>query len=75
MKAPWPLPISSVDEAEILTREQLQNADEVLWYLLDGRCVGVGADYVPQNLRQPYVIVARFGTQVRSKLMLDEGIR
>lgn len=75
MKDPWPLPTSSVDEAEILTREHLQNADEVLWYLLDGRCVGVGADYVPQNLRQPYVIVARFGTQVRSKLMLDEGIR
>ena len=75
MKDPWPLPISSVDAREILTREQLQNADEVLWYLLDGRCVGVGADYTPQNLRQPFVIVARFGTQVRSKLMLDEGIR
>ncbi|MEN9281150.1 MAG: hypothetical protein RL594_85 [Bacteroidota bacterium] len=75
LKEPWPLPISSVDEVEGLTREQLQSADEVVWYLLDGRCVGVGADYLPQNHHQPYVIVARFGTNVRTKLMLDEGIR
>lgn len=75
MKDPWPLPISSVDASETLTLEHLQNADEVLWYVLDGRCVGVGADYVPDNLRQPYVIVARFGTRVCSKLMLGEGIR
>jgi hypothetical protein len=75
LKDPWPAPTSSVHDDVALTRDHLRTADEVLWYLLDGRCVGVGAEYTPQNPRQLHVVVARYGATVRTRLILDGGMQ
>ncbi len=75
LKDPWPAPTSSVHDDVALTRDHLRTADEVLWYLLDGRCVGVGAEYVPQNPHQLHVVVARYGATVRTRLIIDGGMQ
>jgi WD40 repeat protein len=78
LRDPWPVPVSSIDaetDTDVLSMEYLRSADEVLWYTMDGRCVGSGANYMPEHSHQPYVVVMRFGTTVRSRLLLDGGVR
>ena len=78
LRDPWPMPASSVDaetDNDVLTMEYLRSADEVLWYTMDGRCVGSGANYVPQHAHQPYVVAMRFGTTLTPRLLLDGGVR
>lgn len=78
LRDPWPVPVSSVDaetDTDVLSMEHLRSADEVLWYTMDGRCVGRGANYVPEHSHQPYVVVMRFGATVQSRLLLDGGMR
>lgn len=78
LRDPWPVPVSSVDaetDTDVISMEHLRSADEVLWYAMDGRCVGRGANYVPEHSHQPYVVVMRFGTTVQLRLLLDGGMR
>lgn len=75
LKDPWPKSTSSVVDADVLTPEQLRNADVVQWYLLDGRCVGIGADHHLLYPHQPHVVVARFGNRIKTQLILNGAMR
>lgn len=72
LKNPWPDPVSSVETNDPLTADLLQQADDVRWYLLDGRCIGYGVAQRPLGLRQPCFVVARFGSRLVFRL-LPEG--
>lgn len=70
LKNPWPSPTSFVESSSQPTTDDLMLADDVRWFLLDGRCIGYGAEQQPVGIRQPMVAVARFGARIVSRLVI-----
>jgi hypothetical protein len=53
----------------------LSMADEIRWYLLNGRLVGIGVEQQPLSEQQPVFAVARFGAQIRYGMFMDGVVR